>query len=113
MPAPRRRNALQISPDKQQLVGVRYGQAEWTAATESIHAAGRIVPDETRITRIQARNRWLDYDCICGLHRQVNGKGDQLLTLYSPELLAAQQEYLLALEARDRHDAQFHARSGQ
>ena len=28
-------------------------------------------------------------------------KGDPLLTLYSPEMLASQKEYLLALKARD------------
>ena len=34
-------------------------------------------------------------------HRPAVNKGDPLLTIYSPEMLASEQELLLALRARD------------
>lgn len=93
-------DAIQITPDKQQLIGVRYGQVEWTSSSQQIHLNGRVVPDETLMTRIQARaDGW-----ITSVAADFTGKlvtpGQPLLSLYSPEVRAAQQEYLLALKAR-------------
>jgi len=100
-------NAIQIGADKQQLVGVRYGQVEWTPDVQTIRAAGRIVPDETRITRIQARTDGWITTVSADFTGKLIAKGDSLLTLYSPELLSAQREYLLAAEARSimRHSS--------
>ncbi len=91
---------LQVTPDKQQLIGIRYGQVEWTSSSQEIHLNGRVVPDETLLTRIQARtDGW-----ITSVAADFTGKlvtpGQPLLSLYSPEVRAAQQEYLLALKAR-------------
>ncbi len=93
-------NLLQVAPDRQQLAGVRYGQVEWTQAAEGIRANGRIVPDETLIIRIQARTDGWITSVSADFTGKLIAKGEPLLTLYSPELIAAQQEYLLALEAR-------------
>jgi len=93
-------NAIQITPQKQQMIGVRFGQAELTETSQPIHAAGKVTADETLITRIQARtDGWIAkvYADFTGQHIE---NGQPLLTLYSPDLLAAQQEYLLALKAR-------------
>ena len=98
--APPPEGAVQVTTEQQHLAGVRYGQAEWTAGTETIHAAGRIVPDETRITRVQARTDGWITTVSADFTGKFVTKGQRLLTLYSPELLAAQQEYLLSLKAR-------------
>jgi Cu(I)/Ag(I) efflux system membrane fusion protein len=93
-------NALQATPEEQQRLGLRYGTAEWSVGTETIHAAGRVVPDETSIARVQARtDGWISKVSADFTGKFVT-KGQPLLTLYSPDLLAAQQEYLLALKAR-------------
>jgi RND family efflux transporter MFP subunit len=92
--------AVQVAPDKQQLIGVRYGEAEWISAAQTIHAAGRVVPDETLITRVQARAEGWITDVSADFTGQFIEKGQTMLMLYSPELLTAQQEYLLALKAR-------------
>jgi membrane fusion protein, copper/silver efflux system len=92
---------LKVSAEKQQLIGVEYGEATMTAVTSSFRAVGKVAQDETRVVRIHSK--------IAGWIEQVrvdfNGarveKGQPLLTIYSPEMLAAQQEYLLALRARD------------
>jgi len=93
-------DAVQVTPDQQHLIGVRYGEAEWSAEAETIHAAGRVVPDETRITRVQARTDGWITEVSTDFTGKFVTKGQPLLSLYSPELFAAQQEYLLALKAR-------------
>jgi Cu(I)/Ag(I) efflux system membrane fusion protein len=92
--------SIQVSSDKQQLIGMRYGQAEYTAAQQVIHAAGRVVPDETLITRVQARTDGWITTVSADFTGKLIRRGEPLLTMYSPELLAAQQEYLLARKAR-------------
>ncbi|HVW85635.1 MAG TPA: efflux RND transporter periplasmic adaptor subunit [Bryobacteraceae bacterium] len=93
-------NAIRITPDKQQLIGVRYGQVEWAPAASTIHAVGRVAPDETAIARIQARTDGWITSVSADFTGKFVARGQTLLTLYSPELFAAQQEYLLALKAR-------------
>jgi membrane fusion protein, copper/silver efflux system len=92
---------LQITPERQQLIGIRYGHAEILAGGQEIRSVGRVAVDETRITRVHPRvEGWIEKvqaDFMGELVRQ----GQPLLTLYSPELLATQQELLLALKARE------------
>lgn len=92
---------VRITPEKQQLIGVRYGVAEYGAGGKSIRAAGRVAADETRIVRVQTKiEGWIEQ-----VHVNFTGKFVEkdapLLTIYSPEMLATQQEYLLALRSRE------------
>ena len=92
--------ALQVTPEKQQLIGLRFGQASYESSTQEFRSVGRVVVDETRTTRIHARvEGWIER-VLADFVGQLITKGQPLLTLYSPELLATQQELLLALEAR-------------
>lgn len=92
---------VQVSPEKQQLIGVRYGQAEYTAGAESIRAAGKVAVDETRISHVHSRtDGWIEKVYV-NFTGELVKKGQPLLTIYSPELLATQQEFLLALQAKD------------
>ena len=92
--------ALQVTPEKQQLIGLRFGQASYESSTQEFRSVGRVVVDETRTTRIHARvEGWIER-VAADFVGQLITKGQPLLTLYSPELLATQQELLLALEAR-------------
>ena len=91
---------IRIAPDKQELIGVQFGQAGYTIANESIRAAGKAAVDETRVVRVHSRvEGWIEKVQVNFTGAEVR-KGDPLLTLYSPEMLASQQEYLLALRAR-------------
>ncbi len=93
-------NAVQVSPEKQQLIGVEYGTAEYETATDTIRAAARVTLDETRIVKVQTRlEGWIDsvFADFTGMHVK---KGDPLATVYSPDALATQQEFLLALRAQ-------------
>jgi membrane fusion protein, copper/silver efflux system len=101
-----RRGGVEITAEKQQLIGVEYGTAEYENVTGSIHAAARVMLDETRIAKVQSRiEGWIDQLFVGFTGKQV-AKGDPLLTIHSPEALATQQEYLLAVKAQHMmHDS--------
>jgi RND family efflux transporter MFP subunit len=93
--------SIQISAEKQQLIGMRYGTAEWSSEGQAIRFAGRVVPDETRVTRVHAKvDGWIERVSV-DFTGQLIRQGEPLLTLYSPELLASQQELLLAMKAKN------------
>ncbi len=94
-------NTINISAQKQQLIGVTYATAEISAGVDTVRAAGEIARDETRITRVHPKiEGWIEKVYADFTGRLVN-KGDPLLTIYSPEMLASQQEFIVALRARD------------
>ena len=91
---------IEVSPEKQQLIGVQFGTARYTDAAETIRAAAKVALDETRIAKVQSKlEGWIDQVFADFTGRAVR-KGEPLLTIYSPEALATQQEYLLALRAK-------------
>lgn len=99
--APAAQGAIQVSPEKQQLMGMRTGQAEWTTDGETLRVPGRVVVDESRVTRVHAKVQgWIERVFV-DFTGEVVREGQPLLTLYSPELLASQQELLLARRAND------------
>lgn len=92
---------ISVSVEKQQQLGVKFDIAAITSGTETLRAVAKIAQDETRITRVHPRiEGWISKTHFDFTGQYVH-KGDPMLTLYSPEMLATQQEYLLALRARD------------
>ena len=94
------RAEVQIDPRRQQLIGVRTAPAERRTLTTQIRAAGTVRYDETRLADVNVKVAgWIEE-----LHVDYTGQaveaGQALFTIYSPELLTTQQEYLLALESR-------------
>ena len=93
--------AFQITPEKQQLIGVRYGAAEFKAVGRTLRTVGRLAWDETKVTRVHPRvEGWVEEVFVDFTGKQVV-KGQPLISVYSPELWQTQQEYLLALKGRD------------
>jgi len=91
---------VQISPEKQQLIGVRYGEAEVRSGFRTIRGVGRVAIDETRIQRVHTKvDGWIDKVLVNFTGAFVK-QGDPLLTIYSPDMLAAQRELLLAARAK-------------
>lgn len=92
---------IHISPEKQQMIGVTFAEAEFSSASLTLRANGKVAADETRIAKVQTRiDGWIERVFVDFTGKAVE-KGQPLLTLYSPEMLASQQEYLLALRSRD------------
>jgi len=100
---------VQMTPEKQQLIGVEYGTAEYRDSAQTIRASARVTLDETRIAKVQAKlEGWISHVVVDFTGKYVS-KGQPLLSIYSPEALATQQEYLLALRAQQvMHDNAMH-----
>lgn len=91
---------VQITPEKQQLIGVKYGTVERAGGSRTIRAVGKVAYDETRIQHVHTKvEGWIDKVYADFTGQQVK-KGDPLLTIYSPEMLASQRELLLAAKAK-------------
>jgi membrane fusion protein, copper/silver efflux system len=92
--------AFKISPEKQQLIGVQYGTVENESLSKSLRAVGRAAFDETKIVRINPKiEGWIE-DVFVDFTGKLVKKGQPLLTIYSPDLVQTQEEYLLALKSR-------------
>jgi Cu(I)/Ag(I) efflux system membrane fusion protein len=92
---------VRIMPEKQQLIGVKYGLVEAMGGTRTIRAAGKVAIDETRIQHVHTKvEGWID-TVFADFTGKLVRKGDALLTIYSPEMLATQRELLLAAKAKD------------
>ncbi|HZS59310.1 MAG TPA: efflux RND transporter periplasmic adaptor subunit [Gemmatimonadaceae bacterium] len=88
-----------ISPARQQLIGVRTAEVTHQALETSIRTVGVIAYDETRVAEIHAKIAgWAETVSVDFVGKQVQ-KGQPLFTIYSPDLVATQREYLLALKA--------------
>ena len=88
-----------ISPARQQLIGVRTAEVTHQALDTTIRTVGVIEYDETRVAEIHTKIAgWADRVSVDFVGKQVR-KGQPLFTIYSPDLVATQREYLLALKA--------------
>ncbi len=87
---------LQLSPEAMQSIGVKTSTAEYRQLSSDIRATGTVDIDERLLTYVQIR--------FPGYIRQVFAnatflyvrKGQPLFTVYSPDLVQTQKEYLLA-----------------
>ncbi|MFZ0960497.1 MAG: efflux RND transporter periplasmic adaptor subunit [Terriglobia bacterium] len=90
-----------ISSARQQLMGVTTAKAEYRAFDQTVRSYGQVTMDETRLVHVHVRTSgWIQKVFVDYTWQQVK-QGDPLFTFYSPDLLATEQEYLLALRARD------------
>ena len=92
--------AFRISPEKQQLIGVQYGTVEYQTISKSLRAVGKVAYDETKVTRINPKiEGWIETVYVDFTGKLVQN-GQPLLSIYSPDLVQTQQEYLLAIKGR-------------
>ena len=92
---------IQISPEKQQLIGVQYGEVRYQPVSKTLRTVGRLTYDETKIAHVHSKNEgWIEKVYVDFTGKYVK-RGQPLISLYSPELLQTQQEFLLARRGRD------------
>ena len=104
---------VQITPEKQKLIGVELATAQYENSTGSVRAVARVALNETKVAKVQSKlEGWIDQVFVDSTGKAVQ-QGEPLLTIYSPEALATQQDYLLAIRAqRDMHDNPVHEMLG-
>ena len=93
---------FRIAPRRLQRIGVKTARAEKKRLETAVRAVGRVVAEETTLADVSLRVRgWVGEVVIDAVGDPVK-QGDVLFTVYSPELYAAQEEYLQALRSRER-----------
>lgn len=99
-PAGASAKAVYVSPARQQLIGVRTAPVEHRALDTTIRTVGTIAYDETRVAEIHTKvNGWVERVFVDFVGKPVR-RGQPLFSIYSPDLVATQNEYLLALKAQ-------------
>ncbi len=96
-PAPMAPGTVKLSPDRQQLIGVRTAAVQRAPLTRTIRTTGTLTADETKIAHVHVKVKgWIDQVYVDFVGQLVK-KGQPIFTLYSPDLVATEQEYLIAL----------------
>jgi RND family efflux transporter MFP subunit len=91
-----------IDPVTAQNMGVRTEAVVRRNLARTVRAVGLVTYEEPRQFSINSKiDGWIER-LFVNQEGQMVKKGQPLLELYSPELVAAQQEYLLALQGRNR-----------
>ena len=99
-PGPEGLVTVQIDPQRQQLMGLRTAKAEEGHLGGGLRAPGRVVIDETRLSRITVKLEGYVERLQADFTGHPVTKGQPLFELYSPEFLNAQREYLIALRTQ-------------
>lgn len=83
-----------------QNIGVRTTLAKKMSLSHTVHAAGRITYNEENIVRLHPKTEgWIESLRINKTGEKV-GNHEMLLSIYSPQLVASQQEYIVALDSQ-------------
>lgn len=89
---------VRISPEKVQKLGVRTEPAALRTLGRPVRASGRVEPDERRITMITPKFEGYVERLHVNVSGQAVARGQPLFEAYSPELVAAQREYAIAVQ---------------
>ena len=93
-------NTLRISTDKIQKLGVRTETASLRLLGTTVRAAGRVEPDERRVSVIAPKFEGYVEKLLVNVTGQSVVKGQPLFEAYSPELVSAQREYAIAVQGQ-------------
>jgi RND family efflux transporter MFP subunit len=87
---------IQLSPQRMQSIGVKLGTAQMKVVTNDIRVSGNVDVNERQLATVQLRfPGWIHEVFVDATYDYVR-KGQPLFTIYSPDLVTTQQEYLLA-----------------
>ncbi len=95
-------SGIQVRSEKVQALGVRTALVERRALDAVVRAAGRIEIDERRQASVTAKFEGYIERLFVNATGQTVGRGQPLFEVYSPDLLAAQREYQVAVQALAR-----------
>ena len=101
-PTPNGRSVVTIAAETIQNMGVRVAPVETRVIGQGIRSYGRVTENARKQHQITARvEGWIEQLSIKAVGDEVKA-GESLFTLYSPQLISAQQDYLAALATRNK-----------
>jgi Cu(I)/Ag(I) efflux system membrane fusion protein len=93
---------VRLTEAKARRIGARSVPVEPARFDRVVRAAGNVAIDETRLRQVHTKTAgWVERLWANAVGEPVR-RGAPLLAIYSPELLAAQEEFLVALRANER-----------
>jgi RND family efflux transporter MFP subunit len=93
---------VQLSPERLQSIGVRTGRVESKIVEDEIRVTGNVAIDETRLSTVQVRYSGYIQKVFADATYQYLRKGQPLFTIYSPDLVSTEREYLVAKRNQER-----------
>src|SRR5215469_18758505 len=90
---------IEISPERRQLIGLQTATVEEKELTEKIDTTGTVEANEQLEGSVQTRFAgWIRQVFVNQTYQPVR-KGQPLFTIYSPDLVNTENEYLIAQKA--------------
>jgi RND family efflux transporter MFP subunit len=87
---------VQLTPQRLQSIGVKLGTARMKAVSNEVRVTGNVEVNERQLATVQLRfPGWIHQVFVDATYDYVR-KGQPLFTIYSPDLVTTEQEYLLA-----------------
>ena len=87
---------MQLSPQRMQSIGVQIGRVEYKPVSDELRFYGNVQTNERRLAYVQTRFAgWIRQVYVDATGDFVR-KGQPLFTIYSPDLVTTEEEYLLA-----------------
>src|SRR5215472_13146354 len=93
---------VQLSPQKLQSIGVKTSAVGHKIVADEIRATGNVAVDETRLAYVQTRFSGYIEKVFADATYQYVKKGQPLFTIYSPDLVATEREYLVAIQNKQQ-----------
>jgi Cu(I)/Ag(I) efflux system membrane fusion protein/cobalt-zinc-cadmium efflux system membrane fusion protein len=99
---------VQLSPQRLQAIGVKTAVVEWKVLDDELRVPGNVDINEQQLSYVQTRfPGWIQKVFANATYQYVR-KGQPLFTIYSPELVSTQQEYLLARQNQESFSGDMH-----
>jgi Cu(I)/Ag(I) efflux system membrane fusion protein/cobalt-zinc-cadmium efflux system membrane fusion protein len=87
---------VQLSPQRLQEIGVTTATVQRKDVNDTLNVPGNVNMDEERLSYVQTRFPGWIQNVFANATYQYVRKGERLFTIYSPDLVSSEQEYLLA-----------------
>ncbi len=87
---------IRLTPERMQSIGVQTGEVKYKQVSDNIRATGNVDIDERLVSYVQVRFSGYIRKVFANAIYQYVRAGEPLFTVYSPDLVATQQEFLLA-----------------
>ena len=91
---------VNIDPQRQQLIGLRTAEVTRGLVGATWRTVGKVAVDETRVHHVNIKVSGFAEHVYVDYVGKIVRAGEPLFTIYSPDLLSVQQEYLLAIRTR-------------
>jgi RND family efflux transporter MFP subunit len=104
---------LQLSPQRMQEIGITSATVEIKEVSDNLSVPGNVDIDEERLSYVQTRFPGWIQDVQANATYQYVRKGQRLFTVYSPDIVSSEQEYLLARQNKNAFSQDAHGMGAQ